>query len=240
MDISFKDKRVLVTGGVRGIGKAIASQFHQLGAEVHITGTTPEPSGKSPAKINYHMLDFLKKHSFEFFLRDVVSKYQFDILVNNAGMNKIDVLPEITCQDFENVLKVNTIGPFKLTQALTNRMPDGGRVINIGSIWSHITKKGRVSYSTSKAGILGLTRGLSVDLAKRNILVNCLSPGFVDTELTQRSLSAEDVKELVDMVPLGRLASPDEISKAVIFLCSDLNSFITGQNLIIDGGFSNV
>ena len=138
-------------------------------------------------------------------------------------------------------MAVNLRGPFVICRHLSGLMgTSGGKIVNIGSIWSKITKKGRVSYITSKSGLAGLTRGLSTDLAEKNILVNSVSPGFVETELTRKSLSKTEVIELTEKIPLNRLAQSTEIANFVVFLCSDLNSFMTGQNLFIDGGYTNI
>ena len=115
-----------------------------------------------------------------------------------------------------------------------------GRIINVSSIWGTKTKEQRTSYTTSKAGLIGMTKTMSVELAKYNILVNSVSPGFTSTELTKSILSEGDIKQLSEQVPLGRFASVDEISKDVLFLCSDLNTYINGQDIKIDGGFTNV
>jgi 3-oxoacyl-[acyl-carrier protein] reductase len=240
MDMSFEGKRVLVTGGTRGIGESISQHFLELGAETHVTGTSVNPPDYFSDNLNYHFLDFSNAKSVEGFLESVSKTNSFDILVNNAGVNKISAFTKIEEADFEFIQAVNIGGPFKLTQRIVESMPDGGRVVNVASIWGVVSKKGRVSYSTSKAALLGFTRGLSIDLAHRNILVNAVSPGFVDTELTRASLKPDVLESLLSEVPLGRLGRPREISKIVLFLCSDLNTFITGQNIVADGGFTIV
>ena len=113
-----------------------------------------------------------------------------------------------------------------------------GRIVNISSIWSLVSKPGRLSYSVSKDGLNGFTRALAVEVAQYNILVNTIAPGFVNTDLTRQNNSPEDIEEICKKIPLGRLAEPDEIERFVAFLCSDTNSYLTGQCLVMDGGFT--
>ena len=115
-----------------------------------------------------------------------------------------------------------------------------GRIVNIASIWSKITKSGRTVYSMSKSALVGMTRTLAVESAAHNVLVNCVSPGFTMTELTRSTLSDEEIQQLSNQVPMKRFANPGEISKVVMFLCSDMNSYITGENIVVDGGYTNV
>ena len=241
MRISFKNKTVVVTGGTKGIGKAIAERFLGSGAHVVVTGRSRNKPSDLDSRINYISLDLGSSTSIREFLKYITSLDRVDAFVNNVGINVIDDLISIKHKDFDSVLEVNLKGPFIICKHLASKMgPAGGKIVNIGSIWSKITKKGRVSYIVSKAGLAGLTRGLATDLAEKNILVNTVSPGFVETELTRRSLSDTEILELTDNVPLGRLAQAAEIANFVVFLCSDLNSFMTGQNIVIDGGYTNV
>jgi len=241
MNISFNDKTIVVTGGTKGIGKAIAERFLESGANVIVTGRSQnKPLDLNPG-ISYMSLNLESKVSVADFLDYLTSLEHIDGFVNNAGINIIDELANIEDADFDSVMEVNLRGPFVICRHLADLMgANGGKIVNIGSIWSKITKKGRVSYITSKAGLAGLTRGLSTDLAEHNILVNSVSPGFVETELTRKSLSKTEIIELTEKIPLNRLAQAIEIANFVVFLCSDLNSFMTGQNLVIDGGYTNV
>ena len=142
--------------------------------------------------------------------------------------------------DWDNIINVNLKTPFRITQIVSKSMKKNsyGRIINLGSIFSVISKSKRASYSSSKFGIIGLTKASALDLAEKNILVNSVSPGFVNTELTKTILKAKEMKKLKSEVPLKRLASPYEISNLILFLSSDLNTYLTGQNIIIDGGYS--
>jgi 3-oxoacyl-[acyl-carrier protein] reductase len=240
MTCSFVGKRILVTGGTRGIGKSVADYFRTLGATVHITGTSDGYHENDFPRGQYHKVDLNCKKSLSDFLNSIEADMPFDVLVNNAGINKIDHLTEIKDDDFDAVIAVNAVGPFRISKAMAMNMPTGSKIVNIGSIWGSVSKKGRISYSTSKSALIGLTRGLAVDLASKDILVNLVSPGFVDTELTRISLTDEEIISLRAQVPLGRVAKPCEIAKVVAFLCSSDNTFVTGQNIIVDGGFTIV
>ena len=143
---------------------------------------------------------------------------------------------------FIKIHKVNTFAPFRITQEVLHNMKKRkwGRIVNISSIFGNISKEYRASYSSSKFALDGLTAALSAEVAKNGILVNTVSPGFIKTDLTQKILGSDGIKEMSSLVPIGRLGRPVEIAKFIIWLCSDENSYISGQNLIIDGGFSRV
>ena len=228
MKINFQDKVILVTGSTRGIGKQIADDFESLGGNVMRFGTDD--------------VDFLNFDSTNSFINSLSNLDTIDICVNNAGINRIDYLEDISIEDYDEILRVNLYAPFLVSQAVSKVMKKNkyGRIINVSSIWGTKTKEQRTSYTTSKAGLIGMTKTMSVELAKYNILVNSISPGFTSTELTKSILSEDEIKQLSEQVPLGRFASVDEISKVVLFLCSDLNTYINGQDIKIDGGFTNV
>lgn len=230
-------KKALVTGGTRGIGAAIALELESLGHEVIVTGTKDiEHLAGATA---YLKVDFSDLEETRRFIEEV-SKMPIDILVNNAGINKTGLSGEIEMEDWDRIQRVNLRGPMALSRALVSGMGTRGygRIVNITSIFGHVSKAGRVSYSTSKFGLLGITKAMALDYAKENVLINGLAPGFIDTELTRKILSVEQIEELVAHVPMGRLGKPEEIAKMVAFLTSEDNTFMTGQNIIVDGGFT--
>lgn len=249
MKLNFDGKTILVTGGTRGIGKQIADDLCSLGAKVLITGThleeieghNSDSNSKSPNK-KFYCLDFLKEGSLENFLEEVSVIKKVDGIVNNAGINRLNYIQEAQTQDWNDMVAVNLTAPFRIINALSSRMIENnyGRIVNIASIFSKISKERRSVYSATKFGIHGLTVGVSNDLASNNILVNTVSPGFVLTDLTRKNLTTSEMNSLINQIPAKRLAETNDISSVVIFLLSDLNNYLTGQNIIVDGGFTNV
>jgi len=247
MDLDFKNKTVIITGGTRGIGAAIARTFTDSGAHVLVSGTDKTENDKiensgNEHNIQYHQLDFTSDKSVNQFLNAVNKLKKVDVLINNAGVNKIETITEISVEDWDWINAVNLRGPFLLTQAVSKNMKKqkSGKIINIASIFSVVSKEKRSAYSSAKWGLIGFTKAVALDLAPFNILVNAVSPGFVDTDLTRQILGHENMKQLIETIPQGRLANPDEIAKVVLFLCSDQNTYITGQNIVVDGGFISV
>ncbi len=239
MKIELQGYTALVTGGTRGIGEAIVREMAAAGATVIVCGTRP-PKSKI-AGTRYEAVDFSDARATELFAARLAGE-RIDILVNNAGINRIALAGDVKLEDWDEIQSVNVRAPFLLCRALAPKMAERGfgRIVNITSIFAQLSKSMRLSYSTSKSALAGLTRALALDYAKQNVLANCVAPGFIDTELTRSILTAEQTQELIDQVPLGRLGTPEEIAKVVLFLASRSNSFITGQNIIADGGFSNV
>jgi 3-oxoacyl-[acyl-carrier protein] reductase len=226
-------KKVLVTGGTRGIGKSIFELFKKNGYDVYITGTS---LSKIPNE-KYYQVDFSNSESFEKFIFEISSK-KFDILINNVGTNIIKNQSDVSIVEWSKMIDVNLKSIYFISQSILKNMPSGGKIINISSIFGVVSKELRSLYSTTKFGINGLTKSLSLEYAHKNILINSISPGFTNTELTSKSLTEEQSSELKKQVPLNRFAEPNEIAELVFFLSSEKNSYITGQNIIIDGGFT--
>tara|TARA_B100000575_G_C23106726_1_gene638862 strand:+ start:1043 stop:1759 length:717 start_codon:yes stop_codon:yes gene_type:complete len=223
--VSFKNKNVIITGGTRGIGKQIVKDFKKLGANV--------------LSISTKNFDLSNHDDIKKLVKEINCFKKIDILINNAGINYSELNTDFSLEKFNKLIDINLKSLFLLTQAVSKIMikNKSGRIINIGSIAADRVRAGRSAYSTSKFGVIGFTKTISVELAKYNILVNAVSPGFIDTEMTRTMLSKKEIKTLTDQVPLNRLGSTKDISNSIIFLCSDLNSFITGHNLVVDGGF---
>jgi len=222
--MAMKTRRALITGGSRGIGAAIVEKFSQEKVEV-IAPTRAQ-------------LDLLSNESIDLFLDSL--NCPIDIIVNNAGINVLAAATELSDRDFRDTLQTNLVAPLWLTRKLAPQMMARGfgRVVNISSIFSVVSKSGRASYSASKAGLNGLTRTLAVEMAPSNVLINAVAPGYVDTELTRQNNSAQDLRAICSTIPIGRLAQTNEIAEVVFFLCSDKNTYITGQVIVVDGGFT--
>jgi 3-oxoacyl-[acyl-carrier protein] reductase len=217
------DRVALITGGSRGIGLDIVKTFKEQGYKVFA------PSRKEMnLNDNSSILDYCKNLN-----------ENIDVIVNNAGINTIATLEHLDNEILQEMIQINLLAPVKIIQSLKNKIGQKkiGRIVNVSSIWSFVSKEGRTGYSATKASINSITRTLSIELAP-NILVNAIAPGYVNTELTKQNNSAKDVKNIVSMIPLGRLAEPVEISKLAYFLASENNTYITGQTIIIDGGYT--
>lgn len=237
--LMFKGKVVLITGSTRGIGKSMAVCFNALGARVIRTGTKPAGTGTK----DYLQLDLNNDLSLEKFISEIKKLKHIDVLVNNAGINIIEPVDEIKDEHWDKIIKVNLTGAMKITRAVARIMKknkQGGKILNVSSVFGIISKAKRDAYSASKAGLIGLMRASALDLAPYNILVNALCPGFTMTDLTKSILSKKEIEQLSREIPLGRFAREEEIACAAAFICSDLNTYMTGQAFVVDGGVSIV
>jgi len=248
--INFSGKVVLITGATRGIGAAIARDFQAAGAELILTGTDSQQINQlnqdnadaEITNIRYVQADFANPASLQCFLDEIAHYKRIDVCINNAGMNRIDYIDSTRVEDYDLLSQVNLRAPFLISRQISGLMKQAnyGRIVNIASIWSVVTKPQRSIYSTTKFGLVGMTKAMAAELGAYNVMVNAVSPGFTMTELTKSMLSDKEIQELSAQIPVKRFAMPEEISKAVLFLCSDLNTYITGQNIVVDGGFVSV
>jgi NAD(P)-dependent dehydrogenase (short-subunit alcohol dehydrogenase family) len=222
-DSQYEASTALITGASRGIGATIAARLQSEGIRVL------SPLSKA--------LDLSSSVSIDRYLSTLTQP--IDILINNAGINRLGSIDEISSTDFEDVIQINLLGHFRLTQGLVKGMKARryGRIVNISSIWSLVSRERRMAYSATKAAINGLTRAQALELAPYNILVNALAPGYVNTDLTKKNNTSAELEAIATQIPLGRLAEPSEIAECVAFLCSPKNSYITGQVIAIDGGY---
>ena len=241
MNINFKNQNVLVTGATRGIGRQIAEDMLSCGANVIVTGTSKLSLENLTDDFLKFPVNFLNKKSSQDFI-DFISSKKIDVCINNAGINKIDEIENINKEDWDSIIEVNLSTPFKIIKEVSKSMKKNGygRIVNISSIWGVISKEYRGPYSSSKFGLVGLTLATAAELAKYNILVNAVSPGFTLTDLTRNVLGQEEISKITQLIPAGRMGDPADISKVVMFIASRQNSYISGQNIIVDGGFSNV
>ena len=237
--MDFEGKIVIVTGGSRGIGKAIVDSFLDRGAFVIATSTKNMVGNEYSDYMRFWQLDLLDQDSINAFCERVAEIGRVDVLINNAGINIIENIESLEEDNWDKLLGVNLTGPMLISKAVIPFMKEkGGKIVNISSIWGIISKEGRVSYTSAKTGLIGFTRALALDLVKYNILVNAVCPGFTLTDLTKRSLSPEQMNKVKREIPIGRFADVEEIAKVVLFLSSDLNSYMTGQYVVVDGGFT--
>jgi 3-oxoacyl-[acyl-carrier protein] reductase len=222
--IKTERRRALITGASRGIGLAIAKMFQASGVDI-IT----------PARDD---MDLLSNSSIDAYISALPQP--IDILVNNAGINVIASLAEVTDRNIEEALQINLLAPLRLSRAIAPAMIERhyGRIVNISSIWGVVTKAGRVTYSAAKSGLGGVTRTLAVELAPYNVLVNAVAPGYVNTVMTLQNNTRAQIEAIEKTIPLGRMAKPEEIAEVVAFLASENNTYLTGQLLLVDGGYT--
>lgn len=236
----FAGKKVFVTGASRGIGRAIAQAFRAEGARV-IGTSTGKNSEMDDVCHEWFTADFSDIGQINA-CADFVRHVEPDVLINNAGINKIAPFIEISPEDFQSIQQVNVFAPFLLCQAAIPAMVrrNWGRIVNVSSIWGKISKEHRASYSTSKFALDGMTLALAAEYAANGILANCIAPGFIDTELTRRVLGEQGMQSIASTVPAHRLGQADEIARLALWLASEENTYLTGQNIALDGGFSRV
>ncbi len=242
MSTGLAGKVALVTGGSRGIGRAIAQKLHDAGAKVAIVARDEARAKGVAAELGAGVIAVAADVADPAQVTAAVEQVEkglgpVDILVNNAGVTRDGLLVRMSDQDWDTVLDANLKGAFNMMKAVTRGMMKrrDGRIINISSVVGITGNPGQANYSASKAGLIGLTQSVARELASRNIRVNAVAPGFIDTDMT-RELNDEQRKKLLEQIPLARLGSGDDVANAVVFLASDQASYITGQVLVVDGG----
>ena len=237
----FKNKKILITGATGGIGNELVKKFFSLGGTIVATGTNAEKLDEIKKKYpNVKILKFdISDHSrIEEFIENVVLELGgLDVLVNNAGINMDNLSLRMKDDEWKTVINVNLTSCFLLCKHGIKKMMKNksGRIVNITSIVGHTGNTGQANYAASKAGIIGMSKSFAIEYAKKNITVNCVSPGFIDTAMTLKI--AEKVKlYLTSRIPIGRLGTGNDVSNCVAFLCSDQSSYITGETLHVNGG----
>lgn len=243
----MENKKVaLVTGGSRGIGKAIAVKFAKEGYNIVINYVSDKTDVKA-------LEDEFKQYNIEtLFIKADVSNFEdcenmvkqaiekfgaIDVLVNNAGITKDNLLLRMSEEDFEKVIDINLKGTFNVTKNVVPYMMKkrNGKIVNLASVVGVTGNAGQCNYAASKSGIIGFTKSIAKELASRNILANCVAPGFIDTDMT--SVLNDNVKEnIYSQIPLKRMGSSEEVANAVYFLAGEENTYVTGQVINVDGG----
>jgi 3-oxoacyl-[acyl-carrier protein] reductase len=241
----LQGKTAIVTGASRGIGRAIALRLAREGADIIAVATTLENAEKTAAAITGlgrkalpAAVDVSEFGEVENMVKSTLAEFgKIDILVNNAGITRDNLLIRMNQQQWDEVIEVNLKGTFNCIRAVTKPLMKqrSGKIINISSIVGVIGNPGQANYCASKAGVIGLTKSVARELAPRNIQVNVVAPGFIETDMT-RDLTAEVMEKLLESIPLGRIGDAETVAGAVAFLASSDADYITGQVLQVDGG----
>ncbi len=239
--INFKDKKILITGATGGIGNQLVKKFISLGGNVLATGTKSEKLDvikKQYQNIKVKKFDISDHSRIEEFIENVsLDLGGLDILINNAGTNADNLSLKMKDEEWKKVIDINLTSTFLLAKHSIRKMLKNkfGRVVNITSVVGHTGNFGQANYAASKAGIIGMSKSLAIEYAKKNITVNCVSPGFIISDMTMNI--AEKVKlYLTSRIPMGKLGTGEDVSSCVAFLSSDQASYVTGETIHVNGG----
>jgi 3-oxoacyl-[acyl-carrier protein] reductase len=238
---NLQDKNVLITGATGGIGQALCKSFLKQGSNIYLVGTSNEKLNNFiNTELNFekcfaNSCDFSDKEAIKELTKNLGNK--IDIIINNAGITKDNLSMLMTDEEWEAVINVNLNSVFYLTRGLIRPMMKkrNGRIINITSVVGHSGNPGQSNYCAAKSGILGMSKSLALELASRNITVNCIAPGFIETAMTDK-LNDDQKNSILKNIPNGKLGSVDDIAAGALFLASDEAQYITGQTLHINGG----
>ena len=239
--ISFKNKKILITGATGGIGNELVKKFISLGGNVFGSGTKAEKLDKIKKEypsIKVKKFDISEHSRIEEFVENVTLELGgLDILINNAGKNVDNLSLRMKEDEWKEVIDINLTSTFLLSKYAIKKMLKSkfGRVVNITSVVGHTGNTGQSNYAASKAGIIGMSKSLAIEYAKKNITVNCVSPGFIVSDMTMNI--AEKVKMyLTSRIPMGKLGTGEDVSNCVAFLSSDQASYVTGETIHVNGG----
>ena len=239
--MNLKNKKILITGATGGIGNSLVEKFNSLGAIILATGTNDEKLNKLKEKFsNIHIEKFkLDEHSkIEEFIENADKKLEgLEILVNNAGITVDNLSIRLTEENWKKVLDINLTSSFLMCKYAIKKMlkKKNGKIINITSIVGHTGNLGQANYAASKAGIVAFSKSLAIEYAKKNININCVSPGFIQTEMTDK-INEEFKKALIGKIPSGNLGTGEDVSNCVAFLASDMAKYINGETIHVNGG----
>lgn len=241
----LKGKTVLVTGGARGIGKEIIMKCLSEGASIHYCDLEEGPhkaemdaAAVSGAAVTFHSTNITDEAQVKDLIKTITDAGPLDVLVNNAGITKDGMVFRMPLDQWEAVIKVNLTGAFLVAREASAFMAlkqKSGSIINMASVVGVMGNAGQTNYSASKAGLIGFTKSLAKETAKRNVRVNAVAPGFIETAMTDK-LTDEVKAEYAKAIPLGRMGQPEDIANTVLYLACDLSSYVTGQVVQVDGG----
>ena len=239
--MDLKNKKILITGATGGIGNSLVDKFYSLGSSIVATGTNEEKLSNLKKKYpNLNIEQFKLDHHSEIenFIEKVHNKLSgLDILVNNAGITLDNLSIRLSDDNWKKVVDINLTSTFLMCKFAIKKMLRSkyGKIINITSIVGHTGNLGQANYAASKAGILGFSKSLAIEYAKKNINVNCVAPGFIKTEMTDK-INEEFKKSLISKIPSGDLGSGEDVSNCVAFLASDMAKYINGETIHVNGG----
>ena len=238
--MNFENKKILVTGATGGIGNSLVNKFYNLGGSIVATGTNDEKLQNLSKKFPNLLVEKFKleDHSqIEEFIEQVYKKLGgLDILINNAGITLDNLSIRLTEQNWKKVLDINLTSSFLMCKyAIKKMLKKYGKIVNITSIVGHTGNLGQANYAASKAGIIAFSKSLAIEYAKKNISINCVSPGFIKTEMTDQ-INEDFKKILLSKIPSGELGTGEDVSNCVAFLASDMASYINGETLHVNGG----
>lgn len=243
--MELADKIAVVTGSARGIGKTIAHVLAEAGAHIVISDLNVEAGKETVDEIKatgreaiWVEADVSKSDQANQLIDQTLEKFgRLDILVNNAGITRDNLLMRMSEDEWDSVIAVNLKGSYNCIRAATKifMKQRSGRIVNIASVVGQMGNAGQANYASSKAGVIGLTKSVAKELASRNILVNAVAPGFIETAMTEK-LPEKARETLIQLIPLAKLGQPEDVARVVLFLCSNRSSYITGQVINVDGG----
>ena len=239
--MNLKNKKVLITGATGGIGNCLVEKFSELGSKVVASGTYEEKLNKLKSKYPNILIEKFKldqQSNIENFIDNIVNKNEgLDILVNNAGITLDNLSIRLSEENWKKVIDINLTSTFLMCKAAIKKMLKNkyGKIINITSIVGHTGNLGQANYAASKAGIVAFSKTLALEYAKKNININCVSPGFIKTEMTDK-INENFKKILIDKIPSGNLGTGEDVSNCVAFLSSDMAKYINGETIHVNGG----
>tara|TARA_Y100001936_G_C15867787_1_gene555979 strand:- start:32 stop:769 length:738 start_codon:yes stop_codon:yes gene_type:complete len=240
--IDLKGKNIIVTGASGGIGNSIIEKLNQVGANILASGTRIEKLDEIKNKfsnIKTLMFDISQSDKIDEFVDKATKELggNLDCLINNAGVTKDNLAIRMSLEEWQRVIDINLTSTFLMSKSAIKRMlkNKSGKIVNITSVVGHTGNLGQVNYTASKAGIIAMSKSLALEYAKKNININCISPGFITTAMTEK-LDQKFKEVIISKIPSARLGEPEDIANAVVFLCSNQSSYINGETLHVNGG----